>query len=350
MRLIGIAQNSHEYTQAPNSLEADEFLWLSCARSEFETRLAEIQDLLIRLDGKPLLDFHIQDLLSTQQPSHYDYTSYYDVIVFRRLAVCDSSASNADSDDCDQLTLDGSVATEPVGFVIFDNVLLTVHDDLLLRDLFASKLLDDNTASTGRLRRTGAHLPTSPDELMLRLVDFVVDGYTGLRRLTQQLDMWQTALLSVDTSPTNWQSLFKARNALQQLEDLCEDQGVAIKAWQESIEDEDSDIELLEVRARDVLEHIERSRAHVHRLQSALESAIQLHFSATANRTNHVMRTLTVLTAIFLPLNLLTGLFGMNFANMFLTKYSWGFWLVLLLMVGNTVFLVHYFWRKHYLD
>ena len=39
------------------------------------------------------------------------------------------------------------------------------------------------------------------------------------------------------------------------------------------------------------------------RLESSIESAVQMHFSAVGQRTNDIMRTLTVLTAIFLPLN-----------------------------------------------
>lgn len=352
MRIIGIENTAREYTQAPQALSGSEFLWLSCARSEFEECLPDIQEILTNLDGRPLLDFHIQDLLSTQQPSHYDFTSYYDVIVFRRLTAYNMDDSENENPDACELSLARYISTAPVGFIIFDRILLTVHDDIEHRNQFAAKLLNDNTASTGRLRRTGLHLPISPDELMLRLVDFLIDGYVDLRRhLSHQLDRWQNALLSTEQPQTNWQALFESRNALHQMEDLCEDQSVAIKAWLESIEDEgdDSNTELLEVRARDVIEHIERSRSHVHRLESSLEGAIQLHFSATANRTNHVMRTLTVLTAIFLPLNLLTGLFGMNFADMFLTKYSWGFWLVLVVMLANTAVLVHYFSRKNYL-
>ena len=56
-------------------------------------------------------------------------------------------------------------------------------------------------------------------------------------------------------------------------------------------------------------EHIERVLSHVQRLETSAEGAVQLHFSALSNRTNSIMRTLTVLTAIFLPLNLIIGIF-----------------------------------------
>ena len=86
------------------------------------------------------------------------------------------------------------------------------------------------------------------------------------------------------------------------------------------------------MRSRDVLEHIERVLAHVRRLESSSETAVQMHFSEQSNRTNAIMRTLTTLTAIFLPLNLVTGFFGMNFEGLPLIHSATGFWIVFLLM------------------
>lgn len=52
---------------------------------------------------------------------------------------------------------------------------------------------------------------------------------------------------------------------------------------------------------------------HTLRLRSAIQSAIDLHFSAIANQTNENMRILAIITAVFAPLTLLTGIYGMNF-------------------------------------
>jgi hypothetical protein len=79
-------------------------------------------------------------------------------------------------------------------------------------------------------------------------------------------------------------------------------------------------------RARDVVEHIQRVTHHVHRMEQSAETAVQIHFSAVGNRTNDIMRTLTALTAIFLPLNLIAGIFGMNFELLPLTHQAAGFW------------------------
>jgi magnesium transporter len=107
--------------------------------------------------------------------------------------------------------------------------------------------------------------------------------------------------------------------------------------------------ELLRVRSRDVVEHIERVLSHVRRLESSAESAVQMHFSAQSNRTNSIMRTLTVLTAIFLPLNLVTGFFGMNFDSLPLVHSRIGLWVVIAVLLLIGVALSLFFWRKRYL-
>jgi Mg2+ and Co2+ transporter CorA len=74
-----------------------------------------------------------------------------------------------------------------------------------------------------------------------------------------------------------------------------------------------------------------------------------MHFSALGHRTNDIMRTLTVLTAIFMPLNLVTGIFGMNFDFIPLIHASTGFWVTMGIMAAIAVGLGSYFWRKRYL-
>jgi Mg2+ and Co2+ transporter CorA len=74
-----------------------------------------------------------------------------------------------------------------------------------------------------------------------------------------------------------------------------------------------------------------------------------MHFSALANRTNDIMRTLTVLTAVFLPLNLITGFFGMNFDGLPLIHSDAGVWIAGGMMVTIAVVLGVLFRRNRYL-
>jgi Mg2+ and Co2+ transporter CorA len=103
------------------------------------------------------------------------------------------------------------------------------------------------------------------------------------------------------------------------------------------------------VRSRDVLEHVERVLTHVRRLEHSAETAVQMHFSALSHRTNDIMRTLTVLTAVFLPLNLITGFFGMNFEFMPLVHSTTGWFIAFGVMVAIGLGSLGFFWRKRYL-
>ena len=248
------------------------------------------------------------------------------------------------------------IDTSPVGFAVFDRVLLTVHPtDCAVRDAYAAKLLQAvNVESHG----AGARLPTSPADLMLRVINQMVDGFLELRReLTHQLDHWQAELLNPKTRFNNWTSLLDARQTLHYLDEVCEDQRSALQDWIEAIKtwpDADTpagqrERDLLQVRSRDVLEHIERVVHHVSRLEHSVETAVQMHFSVQGSRTNDIMRTLTVLTAIFLPLNLITGFFGMNFDTLPLIHNQTGAWIATGVMALVALTLVVVFRRKRYL-
>ncbi len=439
MRIFSITPTGiRESGELPQQMPAAGYLWISCARHEFEVSQVQIQAALQGLCGQQLVDLHVSDLLNNTLPSHYDYTSQYDLLVFRRLAAGASDAALAGS----AAPLAGAplnsslpavpppavappaaqppavpppivsrkrggppvlrhIDTSPVGFAVFDRILLTVHPaDCTVRDAYATRLLtfavadlsaaaSSGTATpassipagstpAGELRapsattavtavtaanatnaaNAGARLPTSPADLMLRIINQMVDGFLDLRRtLTHQLDHWQNELINPRSRFTNWQSLLDTRLSLHNLDEVCEDQRAALQDWIEALKTwpdaasvaEARERDLLQVRSRDVLEHIERVVHHVRRLEQTAETAVQIHFSVQGSRANDIMRTLTVLTAIFLPLNLITGFFGMNFEFLPLIHNPKAFWWTFAAMVAIAIGTVTFFWRKRYL-
>lgn len=370
MRIFHIqSQGVTELADLPTQPPSQGFLWIAVARPAFQARLLEIQSALQALAGLQLVDLHVSDLLNAQLPSHYDYTSQYDLLVFRRLATSNALTDGepADTPPIPPRKATGPLVlrhidTSPVGFAVFDHVLLTVHpSDCAVRDAYAGKLLatapgDPREGRTNPI--PGSRLPASPADLMLRVVNMMVDGYLDLRReLTRQLDHWQTELLKPRARHVNWSSLLDARLSLHQLDEICEDQRSAVQDWIDALETwaqpespaAQRELDLLKVRSRDVLEHIERVVHHVRRLEQSTETAVQMHFSVQGNRTNDIMRTLTALTAVFLPLNLIAGIFGMNFEFIPLIHKSDGFWWAVGSMILIALALVLLFWRKRYL-
>ncbi len=345
------------------TLNGTGYLWIACARREFEVMQTQIQATLQGLCGVQLVDLHISDLINNQLPSHYDYTSQYDILIFRRLAAGTSETDMSHPGEPLHQTPKRSgppvlkrIDTSPVGFAVFDRVLLTVHPtDCAVRDAYAAKL---QTAASAESRASGARLPTSPPDLMLRIVNQMVDGFLELRReLTRQLDHWQSELINPRSRFSNWNSMLDTRLSLHHLDEICEDQRAALQDWLEALKtwpdattpSEQRDRDLLQVRSRDVLEHIERVVHHVQRLEQSAETAVQIHFSVQGSRTNDIMRTLTVLTAIFLPLNLITGFFGMNFEFLPLIHNQKAFWWTFSSMLGIALITFLFFWRKRYI-
>jgi magnesium transporter len=97
---------------------------------------------------------------------------------------------------------------------------------------------------------------------------------------------------------------------------------------------------------RDVHDHLQRISDLSESYRDLVAGLFDIHFAVVGNRTNDVMKTLAVLSAIILPLSLLAGIYGMNFENMPELKTEFGYYMTLGLMLLITVVLLIYFWRR----
>lgn len=97
---------------------------------------------------------------------------------------------------------------------------------------------------------------------------------------------------------------------------------------------------------RDVHDHLLRITDLAESYRDLIGGLFDIHFAVVANKTNDVMKTLAVLSAIILPLSLIAGIYGMNFENMPELKSANGYWMTLAAMGILTILLLIYFWRK----
>ncbi|HEX5785316.1 MAG TPA: magnesium transporter CorA family protein [Burkholderiaceae bacterium] len=359
MRLLHLsAQGLAPWPSDAPSLPEHGFVWCVAQQEALDAADGALTALLQRWGLPPPLELHLRDLLNPQHPSNHDATRDYDLLVFRQLVLDEPDAEPATPSPPAHRLRGGKaggppilarLGTQPVGFVVYDRLLLTVHGPRCTTDdQIASRLADMNPA----------RLPSTPADLMLRMLNDMVDRFLALRKpLTEQLDHWEAELLDPSTRFVNWRALLAARNNLHALEDLCDGQRQAVQQWLQGLaqqpltaaKEAQMEREVLGVRARDVIEHIDRVVRHVQRLEQNAESAVQMHFSAQSHRTNEIMKTLTALTAVFLPLNLITGFFGMNFEFLPLIHSTAGLWWAVGTMATIAVGLVAVFWRKRYL-
>ena len=375
---------------APEQPPSDGFVWIFLEQHEFEAAQAQIQQAALKLGGSALLDLHCRDLANPVHPSHYDSTSIYDLIIFRRLATqletqqedAQEKASNdhrvlagKSKKRGERLPTFNRIRSKAVGFAVFDGCLISVHPPgCYAAKSFIQRFLADAKFSVDAAGEDAAsarnRLPTSPADLALRMINAMVDSYLDLRKvLTSQLERWQADLLHANSRFDNWGALMTARTELHVLEDLCDEQIDAMQEWLDSLREQPLEAfikgndqsnqatqtaqlrrDQLVARARDVMEHVERVTQHVRRLEQSAETVVQIHFSAQSHRTNDIMRTLTAVTAIFLPLNLITGFFGMNFEFLPLIHHPTAFWWTFAFMFLLVVVVLTIFLRKRYIS
>ncbi|MCG6861022.1 MAG: magnesium transporter CorA family protein [Chromatiaceae bacterium] len=285
----------------------DRFFWLDVERSESDWQEKALPWLRVRLH-----DRHVQDTLNDTHPPYYDGMDDYDLLVVRAL-----------HPDCPPRAPE----TRPVAFILTGTAVVSVRPP---GDPLFAKLHQRFLASKRKS-------PTSPAMLFYLLLDQVTNALLAHRESTSELlTQWQERLLDPDHKFDDWQPLMGLRGGLRRLEAIIEAQMDAVDEWREQTS---SPLDAsLAVRYNDLQEHLRRVYHHAVVVQQDIDALVQIYFSASAQRTNEILRFLTILSAVFLPLNLLAGLFGMNFTHLPLLAAWYGPWIligVMLLLVSG---------------
>jgi magnesium transporter len=100
---------------------------------------------------------------------------------------------------------------------------------------------------------------------------------------------------------------------------------------------------------RDVSDHVSQVADMTARLSEMVSSMIELHISLAGMRMNEIMKVLTIIATIFIPLTFVAGIYGMNFAHMPELQWAWGYPAALLLMAGLGAGMYWWFVRKKWL-
>jgi magnesium transporter len=348
------AQRAQELAGEPNCVPVEGFLWLEVLHEEAATDPEALRAAVLRVAGVRLFDLHLQDAINLQHPSYFDGTKEYDMLVFRKLSTADAKPLEEKAGPANERRMLQEIATRPITFFLLERLLVTVQQgSSKTLEQVRQRILDPKVRAEG-LPLDRSRLPKSPGELMLRMLNGMVDRYLDLREpLSDRLDRWQRDLLDPRRPFDNWSALLEARIELRKLENLCEGQYDALTELRDAYLDETDDAHLNDaylVRLNDVLEHIQRVLQHARRLEAGAESAVQLHFSANTHQTNEIVRKLTAIAAIFAPLTLLAGLWGMNIDRIPFAHHPEGFWIVTAGFGAIALVMLLYFWARRILS
>lgn len=259
--------------------------------------------LVQRLAGVAIHEGHLRDCRNSAHPSFYDATADYEMLIFRALAT--------EPDDA-------RIATRPAVFFLMERMLVTVRSP------------ESRSVRSVKERMTGpmARHVDSPQELMHLILTTIVDRFLALREnLSEQMERWADKLLEPDSGFDEWKKVLAFRSRVRRLLIVSEGQEDAVVAWRSNTRFEPD--EHVAVRYRDLLEHIRRVTGFADEQENEIESLLQLHYSSISHRTNEIVRVLTVVSAIFLPLTLISGIFGMNFSAMPGLEWRFGYFVTL---------------------
>jgi magnesium transporter len=100
---------------------------------------------------------------------------------------------------------------------------------------------------------------------------------------------------------------------------------------------------------RDVYDHTIQVIDTVETYRDMLSGMLDIYLSSVSNRMNQVMKVLTIIATIFIPLTFIAGVYGMNFKHMPELEWRWGYFVIVGIMLAIGVTMVIFFKRKRWM-
>lgn len=271
-----------------------------------------IETLCRRFDVHPLV---IEDIVHTDQRPKTDIYDHYIFIVLRMLRYD---------------TAQQSVTSEQVSLILSDRFLFTFQERP--GDVF-EQIRQRLRAAKGRIRKLG------PDYLAYALMDAIVDNYfLILEAVGERIGELEDDLLNRPSKNTLAQ-LHRLKNELMTLRRSV----WPLRELISSLERGESALiqPTTRVYLRDLYDHTIQVAETLESFRDMVGGMLDLYLSSVSNRTNDIMKVLTVIASIFIPLSFVTGVFGMNFEHMPELSWQWaypvGFWTLIVLLVAGMI-------------
>jgi len=239
------------------------------------------------------------------------------------------------------LTLDSTEETieyEQLSFILKGNILVTFQEKT--GDVFDSVRIRIKEGK-GNIRKRGA------DYLLYALLDLVVDHYfIILENFGEKLEDLETELLN-NPDKTTLNKLHRLRRETLLLRRTVYPLREMIGRFEKLEEPLISNH--IKVFIRDLYDHTIKVIENIEVLRDMTSGLLDLYMNTTSNKMNEIMKVLTILTSIFIPLTFISGVYGMNFVNMPELQFKYGYFAVLGLMVLVLIAMLIYLKRKKWL-
>jgi len=268
--------------------------------------------------------FHELSVEDAVSESHHPKVEPYDGYLYLILHGIDFNA-----------TQQGGFSTHDVDFFIGPTYLVTVHDG-------TSRSI---ASVQGICPRNGFVLGSGPGNLVHRIVDTMVDNYRPeVEALEDRIDTVEEAVFSASNEEVIRQILAIKRDVGSLRRVVMPQRDVVARLARREFAVID---EPLSFKFRDVYDHLVRLADEANTFQDRVTGVLEAHLSFVSNRMNEVMKVLTLIATIFMPLTVLTSLYGMNVRIPLMPGGDGAqFWDVVIMMGVMTGVMVWYFKRR----
>lgn len=267
----------------------------------------------------------LEDILDVEQrPKIEDYESYL-FIVLKALR----HLSN------DQ---EIEIYSDQVSLILGIDYVISFHEDG--GDLFAP-IRERLRQGKGRIRKLGA------DYLAYTLIDLVVDNYfVTLETFSDKVESLEDEVV-VKPSPQTLREVHHFKNDMIMLRKSL----WPLREVIARLERRESPLisENLTMYLKDVYDHTIIAIETVETYRDILSGMLDIYLSSVNNRLTEIMRMLTIIATIFMPLNFITSFYGMNFKNMPELEFHYGYYVVIGVIVTVAVSMLTVFKRKHWI-
>jgi magnesium transporter len=227
------------------------------------------------------------------------------------------------------------VTTEQLSLVVGSNFVLTFQEEP--GDMF-DPVRERIRKGKGRIRKQG------PDYLAYAILDAVVDQYfVVLEKLGERIETLEEELISEPGTSTLHEihalkrEMLFLRKSVWPVRELI----AGLERAESPLIKESTGIFL-----RDVYDHTIQVIDNVETFRDMLSNMLETYLSSVSNRMNEVMKVLTIIATIFIPLTFIAGVYGMNFKHMPELEWRWGYALIWGIMIVAGGAMVLYFKRK----
>lgn len=270
----------------------------------------------------------LEDILTDQRPKIEDYDDY--IFIVLKMLYYDEKG--------DEVPDDSKLDMDQVSIILGKNFLISFKEKGV--DVF-NPLRERLRTAKGKIRRQGA------DYLAYSMMDSIVDHYfVIMEKLGDRFEELEDAVVT-NPEPGILPTIYNLKRDMLFLRKSVWPLREAISQMQRT----DSPLisEITKIYLRDVYDHTIQVIENIETFRDMSSSLLETYLSSQSNKLNEVIKLLTIISTIFIPLTFLAGLYGMNFKFMPELESPWGYPAVLVLMLFVVVIMLTYFWRKRWI-